>query len=137
MRNYVKFAKKFGLNLTDNKYLKSKLRFMFGDIPSDCSNDYEYYGYDVNECELTKPLIYPFNFVELDDFIIQNCPNIGIILYKELYNVCVKLNKGDEYDDCYECGQVFKTYYCYFVCDVEKLYDFLLQNQICEKKDLL
>lgn len=133
----MKFANKFGLKLTDNKYLKSKLRFMFGDIPNECDNDDEYYGYDDNKRKLTRPLIYPFNFIELDNVITKICPNMGIIQYKELYNVCVKLNKGDEYDDCFECGRVFKTYYCYFVCDVEKLYDFLLQNRICEKKDLL
>ena len=117
MKNYVKFANKFGLTLTDDKYLKSKMEFHIGGY---------YQSFDgVDSCE---PTDYQFIFDELDDFITKHFPDLSFLKYKELYKICVTneyFSEGDYYGG--------KSIHFRFKCDVEKMYNFLIENQIYNK----
>ncbi len=113
MIDYVNFVNKIGLTLTDNKYLESKISYNIGTYVHDC-----------DECKLIIPTERCFNFDELDQFIINTFPNIPVLKYRELYNTCVTNNyytEGDYYDG--------KILYLYFICDVEKLYNFFVENK--------
>lgn len=113
MKNYVEFANKFGLTLTDDKYLKSKMEFHIGGF---------YQSFD--GAELSEPTDYQFNFDELDDFITEYFPDLSVLSYKKICKICVTneyYREGDYYGG--------KSLHFRFKCDIEKMYNFLIENK--------
>ncbi len=128
MWDYIQFAKKFGLT---DKYLTSEVWSRCIIIVS--SNN-------ENQTRTDNDPDYQTTFDKLDQFIIRNFPNMGIVLYKELYDTCVKLKRDEEhnevesYDDESHsyCKKIIYNYY--FECDIEKLYNFLVTNKLFSEK---
>lgn len=65
----------------------------------------------------------PETFKEFDTLLEKVCPNISFLQYRKIYGGCVKTKtytKGDYYGGSVE--------YCQYVCDVEKLYNELINT---------
>lgn len=62
----------------------------------------------------------PSDFIELDEILEESVPNITYLQYKRLKRECVTVENFDESD--YYCGTTYKARY---VCDLEKLYEFI------------
>lgn len=64
----------------------------------------------------------PSTFERFDDLLLEICPNIGILMYKKLYNSSVTVEKYDEGD--WYGGSVE---YARYACDLNELYDTLIE----------
>ena len=69
----------------------------------------------------------------LDLFITQYLPNINFLIYKKLYVACVNIIIKKGRFDYYGNQQRAIVYQC----DIEKLYDFLIENKLFSENDLL
>lgn len=74
----------------------------------------------------------PCEFTQLDKLLEQVCPNITFLQYKKITNVCVEIQE-DYYSDYYGGSQI-KYYH---TCDLEDLYNFLLDIDLIDENKLL
>lgn len=70
----------------------------------------------------------PSEFKELDDLLLDICPNITLLQYKKLYRETVSIGERDDSD--WYGGHCT---YSYYKCDLKKLYDLLTEMKLIEK----
>jgi hypothetical protein len=132
MLDYIQFSTKFGLT---DKYVTSEVWSRCINIVS--SNDGK-----PNRSDDDNDPDYQTTFERLDRFIIQNFPNMGIVLYKKLYDTCVKLKRNEERNEVESYDDDTYSYYekiiysYYFECDLEKFYNFLVTNNLLSEHNL-
>lgn len=117
--NYLIFADKYNLYLQQG-YL--------------CSNTWSGGGTWGN-CWGGSGTIYaedPCEFTELDELLEKVCPSITFLQYKKITNACIETD--EYYDSDYYGGSQIIHYY---KCDLEHLYDFLLDMNVIDENELL
>jgi len=81
-------------------------------------------GYDGSIHQIS-PQPQPASFAEFDDLLLKICPDMSFLRYKKLYNDCVETETKDDSD--YYGGRTTDAYY---VCDLEKLYNLLIEMDL-------
>lgn len=109
------FSDKYNLYLYDNEYIRSE-KWSLGGSWRNC------WGNSGSVSSET-----PVEFIVLDNLLTEICPNVSFLQYKKIYNECVETDESSEGD--YYGGNV---YYAYYKCDVEKLYDKLVEMNLIE-----
>jgi hypothetical protein len=94
--------------------------------------------FGVNETIFKSPICYikyynnlPLEFDKFDEIIDIICPNITVMMYKKMRRICSEtiLNDNSDY-----YGNT--DYSINHQCDIEKLYNFLIENKLFNKGDL-
>lgn len=104
---YVVFSQEHGLELYQDKYLKSTSWSLGG----------ECWGWDGEKRPLDAEE--PCEFAELDDFLMDVAPNLTFLQYKKLRRECVSMKEVED-NDYYS-----STTKAFWVCDVEALFNLL------------
>ena len=114
------FAKKFGIILKDERYLEWEIAVVKAE------NSFE--KLDV-ELYKNKDGYYD-NFDILDELLLKICPNILPLQYKLLYKKCVDFEVYYQANWYQEYNILVKR------CNIEELYDFLIENKLFNEGDL-
>jgi adenylate kinase family enzyme len=105
----------------DEKNRMQSSTWSLGGTSGNCWDDEEY--------EI-DPEPQPICFKEFDELIECVCPKIGFMKYKKIHNECVSVeteSHGDYYGG--------STTEAFFVCDVKKLYEMLLEEDLIKEEE--
>lgn len=113
-------ADNFGIQVKNEKYLYSS-EWCLGGTCGSC------YSSELSRISPDEPIL---EFLELDSLLKDICPKLTFIDYKKIKNECVKTktrSDRDYYGGCVE--------YAYFECDVEKLFNMLIEFDYINVKE--
>ena len=113
-------ADNFGIQVKNEKYLYSS-EWCLGGTCGSC------YSSELSRISPDEPIL---EFLELDSLLEDICPKLTFIDYKKIKNECVKTktrSDRDYYGGCVE--------YAYLVCDIEKLFNILIELKYINTKD--
>lgn len=107
--DYLVFAFENGLDIKDERYLKSSTWSLGG-----MGHGWDGSSYTISAEE-------PCEFTELDDMLEEICPTITYLHYKKMFSKCVTMDTQSSSDYYSSTEEAF------YKCDIKELYDILTE----------